>query len=63
MENPKGYRPLRSHQYNSFSKILLICINVCLSSFFLGYAIVYIGALPDFTFIMEYYFIGSPSTK
>ena len=63
MDDNSGYKPLLSRQYKSLSKMILICINVCLSSFYFGYALAYMGTLSDFTFIMDYYSIGTPSTK
>ena len=51
--------PLITQQYNSFCKLLTICFNACLASFFVGYSLVYLGTLPNFQFIIDTYSIGS----
>ena len=53
---------LSSKQYTSFCRVLLICINACLSAFFVGYSLIYMGTLPNFQFIIDTYHIGSHST-
>ena len=50
---------LSPQQHRSFCRVLLICINVSFSSFFVGYSLIYLGTLPDFQFIIHTYHIGS----
>lgn len=45
MENP-----LITHMYKSYIKLLLICSNVSLSAFFVGYSLVYVGSLSLYDF-------------
>ena len=47
----------------SYSKIFLICLNISLSSLFIGYALVYVSAIGKFKTIIGIYnvHIGSES--
>lgn len=49
---PEGSNSFLSSKFKSYIKLLAICINISLSSFYGGYARVYLGSLTiqDFNF-------------
>lgn len=34
-------------EVKSYTKLFLICLNVCLSAFYVGYSLVYVGMLKE----------------
>ena len=61
MSSTKEGNPLIGNKYKSFPQLVAICINACLSSFFVGYSLVYVGALHPEDFkpiIMEQYHLN-----
>jgi hypothetical protein len=39
--------PFSNIEYKSYVKLFLICLNVSLSAFYVGYSLVYVGMLKD----------------